>query len=79
MALYTYIVTGVDEELGLECEAATDAAAFRDGVKFAAELLAERAAITDKAFQFGLLIKSADGRPIWRVVIDAPAAPSLLD
>lgn len=42
MALYRYIVTQPDQELVLDNEAATDAVACREGVRFAAELLAEQ-------------------------------------
>ena len=42
LALYRYIVTQPDKEFMLDNAAATDAVAYREGARFAAELLAEQ-------------------------------------
>lgn len=77
MALYRYIVTQPDKELVLENEAVTDAYAYREGVRFAAELLAEQSTADPAPFGFGLVVQNADGREIWRVAITAAAEPDV--
>jgi len=74
-ALYRYIVTQPDKEFVLDNAAATDAVAYREGVRFAAELLAEQSSPGQRPISFGLVVLSADGREIWRVDIKASAPP----
>lgn len=75
MALYRYIVTQPDKELVLENEAASGAFAYREGIRFAAELLAEQSTALPAPFGFDLIVQNADGREIWRVTVTAPAKP----
>lgn len=76
MALYRYIVTQSDKELVLEHEAVSDAVAYREGVRFAAELLAELSSSNPMPIVLSLVVECAE-REIWRVNIDAPAPPDL--
>ncbi len=75
MALYRYIVTQPDKELVLENEAPSDAVAYREGVRFAAELLAEQSSPGQRPASFRLVVLSPDAREIWRVDIQASAPP----
>lgn len=75
MALYKYIVTQPDKELLLENEAASDVAAYREGVRFAAELLAEQSSSGQRPASFGLVVLNPDAREIWRVDIQASEPP----
>lgn len=75
MALYRYIVTQSDKELVLENEFATDAVAYSEGVRFAAELLAEHSSPGSTPIRFGLVVQTAEGREMWRVDVRAPALP----
>lgn len=77
MALYRYIVTQSDKELVLENEAVSDAVAYREGVRFAAELLAEQSSPGQTPIVFTLVVESADERLIWRVDINAPVPPDV--
>ncbi len=77
MALYRYIVTQSDKELVLENEAVSHAVAYREGVRFAAELLAEQSSPGQTPFVFTLVVESADERLIWRVDINAPVPPDI--
>lgn len=74
MALYKYIVTQPDKELVLENEAASDDVAYREGVRFAAELLAEQSSPGQKPISFGLVVLDPDAREVWRVDIQASAS-----
>ncbi|WP_292037054.1 MULTISPECIES: DUF6894 family protein [unclassified Brevundimonas] len=77
MALYRYIVTQSDKELVLENEAVSDAVAYREGVRFAAELLAEQSSPGQTPIVFRLVVENADKRLIWRVDISAPVPPDV--
>ena len=75
MALYKYIVTQRDKELVLENDAVSDAVAYREGVRFAAEMLAEQSSPGQSPFRFGLVVLNPDAREILRVDIQASAPP----
>lgn len=77
MALYRYIVTEPDKELVLENEAVSDAVAYREGVRFAAELLAEQSSPSQTPVLFSLVVETADERRIWRVDIEAHVPPDV--
>lgn len=75
MALYKYIVTHPDKELVLENEAVSDVVACREGVRFAAELLAEQSSPGQRPASFCLVVLNPDAREIWRVDIQVSAPP----
>lgn len=75
MALYRYIVTQSDKELVLENEAVSDAVAYREGVRFAGEMLAEQSSPGLEPVSLGLVVLDPFAREILRVDIQASAPP----
>lgn len=75
MALYRYIVTQPDKELVLENEAVSDDVAYREGVRFAAEMLAEQSSPGLEPVSLGLVVLDPFAREILRVDIQASAPP----
>ena len=75
LALYRYIVTQPDKEFMLDNAAATDAVAYREGARFAAELLAEQSSPGHRPISFGLVVLNPESREIWCVDIEASAPP----
>lgn len=75
MALYKYIVTQRDKELWLENDAVSDAVAYREGVRFAAEMLAEQSSPGQSPIRFRLIVLNPDAREILRVDVQASASP----
>lgn len=65
--LYRYIITQPDKEF--DNTAATDAVAYRAGVRFTAEVLAEQSSPGQRPISFDLVVLNADGREIWRLDI----------
>lgn len=63
-ALYRYIVTQPDKVSVLDNAAATDAVAYCEGVRFAAELLAERSSPGQRPISFDLVVLNSDSPEI---------------
>lgn len=75
MTLYKYIVTQPDKELVLENEALSDAVAYSEGVRFAAEMLSEQSSTGQTPISLGLVVRDPHAREILRLDIQASGPP----
>lgn len=66
MAIYDYIVSGVDPEVALQGAASTDADAWREAILFLSEMLREKPMREGGAFSLRIIVRH-EGREICRV------------
>ncbi|MGH7021427.1 MAG: hypothetical protein ACREEY_16225 [Brevundimonas sp.] len=64
MAVYDYLVTGVEPEMVLEGHALSDAGAWRDAVFLASEIMREKPLLESGSFAFRVEVKTRDGRSV---------------
>jgi len=67
MALYDFLVAGLEADRVHETEASTDAEARRQGFRFAGDLIKEREILSRESVAFEVRVKTKDGRQICAV------------
>lgn len=67
MALYDFLVAGLEADQVHEAEASTDAEARRQGFRFAGDLIKEREILSRESVVFEVRVKTKDGRQICAV------------